>query len=387
MLKPNIALGFLDAYLAAPLDYLLERARGLSEERLVLQGRLGQGSFGTVYAGCELRPGRVPEGASARVTEDDPAVSRRVIIKQGSTTKLGAAELAEVEIWMNRRVRRSMTLSRYCAPFLGAFEGEGGGSGYARDATVLVWQYEGERTLESFLLEPTFPLNLEEPLFGREGSGSEEARELRVISTVLYQVLEGIAALHAAGIVHRDIKPANLVLAERTRRFKVIDLGGACDLRVGKNYEPDLAILDPNYAPPERTVMPEVTPVPPPAPVAALLSPALWLFNRPHLFDTYSVGMLLMRMSVPGLRSPGSLANFNASLETQADLSLRAWRNGGFGSSKLDYTLLDEDRGAGFDLACQLVAPRGSVLNRFGRVSAKEALLHRFFRFGPLKSL
>ena len=133
--------------------------------------------------------------------------------------------------------------------------------------------------------------------------------------------------------------------------------------------------------------MPEVTPVPPPAPVAALLSPALWLFNRPHLFDTYSVGMLLMRMSVPGLRSPGSLANFNASLETQADLSLRAWRNGGFGSSKLDYTLLDEDRGAGFDLACQLVAPRGSVLNRFGRVSAKEALLHRFFRFGPLKSL
>ena len=124
-----------------------------------------------------------------------------------------------------------------------------------------------------------------------------------------------------------DVKPANLVLSERARRFKVIDLGGATDLRVGKNFEPDRAILDPAYAPPETYVLPEETPVPPPEPVAALLSPALWLFNRPHLFDTYSCGILLLQMSVPGLRQPAALRQFNASIATQ-ELDLAAWRDG-----------------------------------------------------------
>ena len=59
-------------------------------------------------------------------------------------------------------------------------------------------------------------------------------------------------ALHNAGVVHRDVKPLNLVLAEAERRFKLIDLGAAADLRNGTNYAPDESILDPSYCPPEQ---------------------------------------------------------------------------------------------------------------------------------------
>ena len=62
----------------------------------------------------------------------------------------------------------------------------------------------------------------------------------------------GAQALHAAGVVHRDVKPLNLVLAEAERRFKLIDLGAAADLRNGTNYAPDESILDPSYCPPEQ---------------------------------------------------------------------------------------------------------------------------------------
>jgi hypothetical protein len=70
---------------------------------------------------------------------------------------------------------------------------------------------------------------------------------------VVTQAAEGLAALHAVGIVHRDIKPANLLLASDTaggRRLMVADLG------VAKAITPDSAVTrsvgTPSFMAPEQ---------------------------------------------------------------------------------------------------------------------------------------
>lgn len=89
------------------------------------------------------------------------------------------------------------------------------------------------------------------------------------------QIIASLKKLHDTGIVRRDVKPANLVVT-KGGQIKLIDLGSATDLPIGKNYVPNFAPLDPGYCPPELYVLPEETPSLPPEPIAALLSPILW---------------------------------------------------------------------------------------------------------------
>ena len=49
----------------------------------------------------------------------------------------------------------------------------------------------------------------------------------------------------------------------------------------------------------------------PPAPIAAALSPVLWYLNKPDRFDMYSVGVVLLQMVFPSLRSDAALTTFN----------------------------------------------------------------------------
>ena len=53
-----------------------------------------------------------------------------------------------------------------------------------------------------------------------------------------------------------------------------------------------------------------------------MLSPLAWAYGRPDLFDSYSVGVLLMQMSVPQLRSTANIRLFNAELK-QVDYNLQ----------------------------------------------------------------
>ena len=67
------------------------------------------------------------------------------------------------------------------------------------------------------------------------------------------------------------------------------------------------------------------TPRAPPPPVAAVLSPILWQLNKPDRFDMYSVGVLLLQMAIPALRSDSALINFRRKLE-QCKYDLNEWR-------------------------------------------------------------
>lgn len=354
---PSVGLGLLDLLLLGPLDLVLNNLiNPLSRDNVRVGLRIGDGSFGQVYSGS--------------LGEAERAV---VLKRCKSVTE--AKQLQLVEEYMNRRARRSPRLRGSVAPYLGCYYNTAEGTRSDRTAPVLVWDDLGVETLERLLAQRDFPLCLEEELFGRSGSGDELARERRVVQRVMRQICTALAGMHRTGIVHRDLKPANLVLMGD--RFRVIDFGAATDLRTGFNYDPELSLLDPGYCPPEQYVMPEDTPAPPAAPVAAALSPFIWAFNRPDLFDTYSAGIVLLQMGLRPLRSRNSVlptGTFYRNL-AQCDWDLREWRRLHAGPM-WDFSILDSYGGAGWDLACKLVCKRDGL--RRGRISASQAMLHPF---------
>ena len=112
----------------------------------------------------------------------------------------------------------------------------------------LLWEDEGEETatLSQLMKRRDWPYCAEPLLFGRELRLPKGARRRgAVIKEVARQLLQALDALHAVGIVHRDVKPQNVIVSQRARRVKLIDLGAAADLRVGVNYSPNLSLLDP----------------------------------------------------------------------------------------------------------------------------------------------
>lgn len=135
---------------------------------------------------------------------------------------------------------------------------------------------QGDRTLDDYMKDRSFPSNLESAMFGSVLQGVDSAkRNALIIKQIMRQIITSLRKIHDTGIVHRDVKPANLVVTKRGK-IKLIDFGAATDLRIGKNYVPTSTLLDPDYCPPELYVLPEETPIPPPEPIAALLSPILW---------------------------------------------------------------------------------------------------------------
>lgn len=363
---PGIASGFVDEYVLRPLDKLRQSVLFRGED--VELGRVfSTGGFGSVYEGT-LRG------------------KERVVVKRAKRGLWRADELSRVEVLMNQRIRRAPALRAVCAEFLGDYEAKEDGS------TCLVFADAGRTTLEDMLASKQFLRDAEMLAFGSSRSGSEIVRSDRCVRALFRQVLQAVATCHAHAIVHRDIKPANLLFATRRRGdtnntmikgrrapLKLIDFGAATDLRVGLNFVPGEGILDENYAPPEQLVLPESTPRAPPAPVAAALSPLLWFGLRPDLYDSYSTGLLLLRLAVPELRREKALSqsgDFQRGL-TASGYDLRRWRREfGEQGKGLDFTLLDANNGLGFDLAARLVAPRNRL--RRGRLSPAAALLHPY---------
>lgn len=318
--------------------------------------QIGEGSFGVVYQGK----------IDARRAGD-------VVLKRPKLTVEGAAELQEVEAWMNDRVTRDARGS--CADFLGSFrvtpdesylnQSEGV---IAKEGLWLVWKFEGDRTLAQYMAQPDYPAGIAKALLNRDGSSrGDPAVELEVTQAAMRQLFKNLASVHRAGLVHRDIKPHNLVLTdtnvtgEREPRFKIIDLGACACFRTGMNFAPDETIMDPKYAPPEEFLIPsddapDIRKLF--GPVALAAGSAAWVQHKPDRFDMYSAGVVMMQLALPSLRTNSGLITFNRSLK-RCGYDLFLWRDLNRGQlSRSKTAVLDAGDGAGWDLARALLRPR-----------------------------
>lgn len=367
---PGVLAGAIDYYILDKLSRLTN-SRAFGPENFRLGKKLAQGGFGTVY----------------RADLDDAQGSKeseQVIVKM-------AKEFGEAEVWMNERLMRAAP--KLFAKFITAFEEDKeepmspvrskARSDDEETPLWLVWSYEGDFTLWDMMQNKSksregFPYNLEQMLHGQALPGPKNARRrYTTIRLILQQVLQALAACHNTGIVHRDVKPQNVIMSAKDNRAKLIDLGAAADLRVGINYVPSEFLLDPRYAPPQQYIMSTSTPRAPPLPVAAALSPILWKLNSPDRFDMYSVGIMLLQMAVPYLRSDNNLIAFRKRLES-FNYDMEAWRSWFLRRHAKDaaegFEVLNLDNGIMWDLCKLLMKYKPSE-----RVSAPAALQHGVF--------
>ena len=209
-------------------------ARGSRRRRRQVQARRGggespdrRGSFGIVYQG-----------------KIDKRKAGDVVLKRPKLTVEGAAELQEVEAWMNDRVARR---AGRVAPTFGSFvtldEACLNARPRASSRRSVCGSCGSTRATEpspSTWLSRTIPLGIAKALLGREG---ERARRRRcgARGDPGGDSFKNPANVHRARMVHRDIKPHNLVLIEngpggevqahRPRRVRVFPHGD--ELRAG----------------------------------------------------------------------------------------------------------------------------------------------------------
>lgn len=307
---------------------------------------------------------------------------RRVILKRVKDRVQGAQEMAEMEHLLN--VYASSACRKSVAPFLGYIEVDPREvRGKLTKGLWLVWEAQGLNTLAYYLKRRDCI-----PALATDLNVAEEA----VLPTVMTQIFECLIDLHNAGLVHRDIKPANIVFSDAERRFKLIDLGAAADLRTGTNYSPDKTILDPMYCPPEEYVLPSDAPDLSEKNKlfsSLAMSPLLWQQHRPDCFDTWSAGIILLQLGLPFLRTTTALRNWRNTF-ARCDYDIEEWRMRA-GLSAKQTALLDANEGLGWDLVAGLLRPRevesdGNRGVRFintgaaPRLTPSAALKHPFFK-------
>jgi len=321
--------------------------------------RIGGGSFGTVFEGA---------------LNGEP-----IVLKQANLRVEGAKELLALEQQLNELAAERTEDA--VASFIGAIQVSDAQSKptYAGGLTAglwLAWQWQGAFTLQYHLQRGRSSFDALAEQLGISPLPSGAALEAAVTKAVLRQTLCCLQSIHEAGLVHCDIKPANILIGDESPAVRLIDLGGAasCLHTPLLSYAPGEGVHDPLYSPPELNLLSEDA-----KPPTLRNARGLWREHQPYLFDLYSLGVVLLQLAVPRLRTDVALKRFRDELEACGG-ELMTWREqkGATG----DDMLLGLDDGAGWDLAAALMCPRRTAGKgkdaATGRLSASEALRHPF---------
>jgi len=384
--SPNPLVNIIDFYITGPLNKALAREfNGV----FTLRDKLGGGNFGITYEAIldkekvvarELTPEQKDKRVVVKkVMRDGSYNIRRDLLKTGTLAR-GTVETGIVESYMCRKCMRFPLVRPMCARYMGEHVADSAdGGGFVSGAEWMVWQFESDSTLKD-ALDGTlgkFPGSIAD-LFVSGDIERYEAEDLdaMVVKNLMKQMLQALSRLHKIGIVHRDVKPENFIITVQGKVL-IIDFGAAVDFSTGINFNPAAGMLDYRYSPPEDLITPINFPKAPAPILAALGAPVAWQAVRPDLFDTFSLGVVFLQMAVPNLRGSMQQKLIKNELE-RFDYDLYAWREGSQRARGMDFSLLDRSDGAGFDLAAQMVRNRDSYFR--GRISAAEALRHRYFR-------
>lgn len=148
--------------------------------KYLVTGVLGEGAMGIVYAG------------------HDPDIDRPVAIK---TIHKHLVDAAGSDDWLARFAREARAAGRVLHPNL-----------------VTIFDYLEIQTRPYLVMEQLAATTLENRLARPDGLDLGEAGH------IMSQILDGLACIHAAGIIHRDMKPANVMLTA-SGGVKLTDFG------------------------------------------------------------------------------------------------------------------------------------------------------------------
>ena len=342
---------------AAPLS-----VGDLAIDDIRVMRRIGGGSFGTVFEGT-LR-------------------GEPIILKQANSRVEGAKELLALELQLNQIA--AVRAPGGVADFIGAVDvpdAKAGGTyaGRLSAGLWLAWRWEGSLTLGYYLQRRATFAQLAEQLGLASDLVPGPPLEAAVTREVIRQTLLCLDAIHKAGLVHCDVKPQNLlvVTVEDEAVIKLIDLGGAasCLHPPLLSYAPGEGVHDPLYSPPEANLLSDDA-----KPPTLRNARSLWKQHRPELFDAFSVGVVLMQLACPRLRTDASLQRWREELaDCEGDLWL--WRERK--ASPSDEPILSMRNDTGWDLAAGLLRPQRKAQGSGkgatpGRMSPPEALKHPF---------
>jgi serine/threonine protein kinase len=299
--------------------------RVLDADLLTIGRPLGKGSFGSVF--------------HARLGPDARCVAKRASISAKAAAYLSVEEHVN-RVLHDESASHHLAQSRHLAPFRGACEQ--GGHRY------LVWDECGSLTLEECLRD------------GEDGlamlAHALRCERADLPRVVLRELLEGLAHVHAHGVVHRDVKPENVLVDPSRRSLVLLDFGSACDVAAWmqhKGLEADHVPCSVLYCPPEQL---------------------LDLNRAPYTYDVYSAALIWLRVAVPSLTA-AEQPLYDLRLELKSYMhDPRAWHAGTAALPEGFDREFDADgpnhRQQAWDLLCSLL-----TFNPTDRPCAADALL------------